>query len=115
MSRKSSFARCESSMRRLGDDIWMCLAFIRGVFPRLSFYLFEQIRRVGDRAASGNVALADFQRCQKPGMLVVLLAHPPNGIAHHFRGIAVIAALDLGFDVAFIHRWKVYVHFMLLI
>ena len=43
-------------------------------------------------------------------MMVVLLAHASNGVAHHLCGVAVIAAFDLGFDVAGIHRREVYVH-----
>ena len=64
-----------------------------------------------NRAAGGNVVFTDLKCCQKPAMMVVLLAHTPNGVAHHFRGVAVIAAFDLGFDVARIHRREVYVHF----
>jgi hypothetical protein len=88
---------------------------VGGVCPRLLFYLFEQIRRVGNRAACGNIALANFKCSQKPAMMVVLLTHASNGVAHHFRGVAVVTAFDFGFDVAIIHRRKVYVHFSTLI
>jgi hypothetical protein len=45
----------------LGDDIRICRAFVGGVCPRLLFYLFEQIRRVGNSAACGNVTLTDLR------------------------------------------------------
>ncbi|MGH7978237.1 MAG: hypothetical protein ACREE6_02595, partial [Limisphaerales bacterium] len=76
---------------------------------RVPVPLLEQIRRVEKSAACGNVALTDFERHQKPTMMVVMLAHASNGVAHHFRGVAIIAVFDLGFDLAGIHRREVYV------
>ena len=65
-------------LRVLGDDIRICGVFIGGVCPRLLFFLFEQIRGVGNRVAGGNVALTDFKCCQQPTTMIVLLAHTPN-------------------------------------
>jgi hypothetical protein len=92
------------------DDIGIGRPAFCSVLSRFLLDLAEQFGRVSCRAPRGDVKLTKPQGRQKPRVLAIELTQAPNSIPDQFGCVAVIAAFNLGLDVAFIDRRGVDVH-----